>query len=315
MNPATETSAPVWMLAYFRQVYPGRVETTAQGEAYVVALIDEALCVEDLHLAWSRDGRHWTALNGNRPTLPTPAWARHTRDPFVRRGPDGLFHLLATGGRAPTDVLYGRSPDLIAWDDLRAIPLVGVVSGARNAWAPEWVWDGEQGNYFVYWSTSHGAHGWDDSRIWCARTPDFRTFTAPSVLFAPDFSVIDATLHRWRGVWHMVFKDERFGAVLGEHRYLQMATSDDLEGPYRVATEPVTPSITEGPALLPLTPDGPFLLLYDWCMANDYGASASDDLLHWRVVPDVSFPANARHGSVFPVTEEELARLRAHFGD
>ena len=120
------------MLAYFRQVYGGRVETTAEGEAYVVALTDEALCVEDMHLAWSRDGLHWTALNGNRPTLPTPAWARHARDPFVRRGPDGLFHLLATGGRAPTDVLYGRSEDLITWEDLRSVSLVGGVCGGAQ---------------------------------------------------------------------------------------------------------------------------------------------------------------------------------------
>ncbi len=311
MNP----SETVWMLAYFRQVYAGRVETTADGTPYVVALTGEALCVEDLHLAWSRDGLHWTALNGNRPTLPTPAGARHTRDPFVRRGPDGLFHLLATGGAAPTDVLYGRSPDLVAWEDLRSIPLVGGVSGARNAWAPEWVRDDEQGNYFVYWSTSHGAHGWDDSRIWCARTPDFRTFTAPFVLFDPGFTVIDATLYLHQGVWHMVFKDERFGATHGEHRYLQVATADALDGPFQIATGPATASITEGPALLPLTSDGPFYLMYDWCMANDYGVSVSDDLRRWRVVPDVSFPPGARHGSVFPITQEELSRLRAHFSD
>ena len=260
-------------------------------------------------------GGIWTALNANHPTLPTPIWARHTRDPFVRRGPDGLFHLLATGGLGPTDILYGCSSDLMVWQDLRSIPLVGSIPGARNAWAPEWVWDSEQENYFVYWSTSHGAHGWDDSRIWCARTPDFRTFTTPGILFAPGFSVIDATLHHYRGVWHMAFKDERFGAAHGEHRYLQVATSGALDGPFYIATGPVTSSITEGPALLPLTPEGPFLLLYDWCMANDYGVSISDDLLHWRVVPDVSFPAGARHGSVFSVTDEELGRLRAQFGD
>jgi hypothetical protein len=112
----------------------------------------------------------------------------------------------------------------------------------------------------------------------------------------------------------MVFKDERFGAAHGEHRHLRVATANNLDGPYSVATGPVTPSITEGPALLPVTPDGPFLLLYDWCMANDYGASVSDDLLHWRVVPDVSFPPNARHGSAVAVSEAELSALRARFG-
>ena len=53
--------------------------------------------------------------------------------------------------------------------------------------------------------------------------------------------------------------------------------------------------------MLPLTPDGPFLLLYDWCMANDYGASISDDLLPGASSLMSVLPPNARHGSVFPI--------------
>jgi len=69
---------------------------------------------EVLHLAWSINGRHFQALDGNRPT-----WAdRWLRDLFVGRGHDGHFHLLATGphdedGKQHSCV-YGVSKDLIS---------------------------------------------------------------------------------------------------------------------------------------------------------------------------------------------------------
>ncbi len=309
----SENGATVWMLAYFRQVYGGRVEVSATGETYVVPLTDVEIRSEFLHLAWSRDGLHWTPLNGNQPILPNPQNTRVTRDPFVRRGPDGVFHLLATGGLAPTDIFYARSTNLINWDDQRAVPLAAHLDRAVNAWAPEWVWDEARNEFFVFWSSSFGQHGWDDSRIWHCRTPDFRTFSAPRLLFDPGYTVIDATLVPFDGLWYMIYKDERFGAIHGEHRFLKVATAPTLDGPYTPRTENVTPSLIEGPAVF--WADGRWLMVYDWCMADNYGASESSDLLTWQPIEDVSFPAHARHGSVFAVTETELAHLRQRLGD
>ena len=56
-----------------------------------------------------------------------------------------------------------------------------------------------------------------------------------------------------------------------------------------------------------------WLLLYDFCMGNDYGVSSSPDLWHWSQETDVSFPANARHGSVFSITAQELEHLWKRF--
>lgn len=306
----TET---VWMLAYFRQIYGDRVEITPEGVTNV-PLTDERLWVEALHLAYSRDGRRWTALNGNRPVLPeTKEW--RVRDPHIARGADGAFHLVATGGGSRRGMLYSRSVDLLEWDPPRSLPVMESVPEARNVWAPEWVWDEDEGSYFVFWSSSHGEHGWDDSRIWCARTQDFRDFTPPRVLFDPGFTVIDASLVRHEGIWFMFFKDERFGCVHGEHRFIKVATAPRLDGPYEVRGGPVTPSITEGPAVFRPEESGPWHLAYDHCMDNRYGLSLSDDLLHWEPCGEADFPPNARHGSVFPVTEQEWERLARRFGE
>jgi hypothetical protein len=307
----------MWLLAYFRQIYQGKVDVTEAAGVTVIPLTQEKVLAESLHLAWSRDGRVWTALNDNRPVWPNPPTAHRVRDPFVARGPaDGFFHLVATGGDKKRGCLYARSRDLLDWEPPRSLPLMESVPQVRNVWAPEWVWDPEQENYFVFWSSSSGEHGWDDSRIWCARTADWETWTPPQVLFDPGYTVIDATITRHEGTFYLFFKDERFGHKHGgEFRFIKVATAPVLDGPYTVATEAVTPSITEGPAVFRPNGDyGPWLLLCDHCMDNRYGAFASEDLLRWQPVGDAVFPPEARHGSVFAVTEDEFPALVQRLG-
>ena len=72
------SNSNAYLLAYFRQIYGGRVETDAQSVARVVTLTDSPFESEFLHFAWSRDGRHWNALNENK-----PIWNQRLRDPFV----------------------------------------------------------------------------------------------------------------------------------------------------------------------------------------------------------------------------------------
>lgn len=301
------------ILAYFRQIYDGRVEIDAAGRTQIVPLTDQPLAIEALHLAASDDGRHWTALNDNRPILPN-VWMR---DPFVNRSPvDGCFHLVATGGDGPRDCVYCRSRDLITWDEPRSLPLMASVADARNVWAPEWFFDAASGDYLLVWSSSFADAGWKNSRLWCCRTPDFHTFSAPRVLFEPPYSVIDGTLLLHDGTYFLFHKEEEFGVRRGERRAIRLATASAIEGPYTIIDGPlndgqIVPVITEGPSVLRDPRGDGWLLLYDFCMADGYGISRSSDLLHWQVEPDVSFPPNARHGSVFAVTDEEFARISA----
>jgi GH43 family beta-xylosidase len=323
----TEARQP-WVLAYFRQRYEGRVEVDDEGRVRQVPL-PNPMKEEQLHLALSTDGRHWEPLNDNR-----PVWDQWLRDPFVGRGSDGLWHLLATGGRhvsqpAQTNLgptcLYANSRDLLKWDNVRSLHVMQGVRDeagrpARNIWAPEWFLDQATGEIVLLWSSSFEDAGWKRSRLWFSRTRDWETFTPAKVLFAPPYSVIDGTLVQHGGTYYLFHKEEEFGAKTGERRAIRLATADRLEGPYRIHQGPlnqgqIAPVITEGPAVMP-DPEKPgWLLLYDYCMSNGYGVSSSPDLVRWSIEESVSLPPDARHGSVARLTAAEAAALRSSFSE
>jgi hypothetical protein len=281
---------------------------------------------ERLHLALSTDGRHWTPLNNHR-----PVWSQWLRDPFVRRGRDGRWHLLATGGgpgprpglEAGPTCLYATSGDLATWKEARSLtPMQGTLDEtgrpARNIWAPEWLADPVTGEYVLVWSSSFEDAGWKRSRLWFARTKDWKTFTKAKVLFAPPYSVIDGTLLEHHGTWFLFHKEEEFGAKTGERRAIRLATSKSLEGPYTIHEGPlnegqIVPVITEGPSVMPDPLKPGWLLLYDYCMSNGYGVSSSPDLLAWKIEDPVTLPPDARHGSTASLTAAEAAALRAAF--
>lgn len=314
-----EKDKDVWMLTYFRQRYPTRIEIDEKGNT-VEVLLPDPMQVEKLHIALSTDGRHWTPLNDNE-----PVWEQSMRDPFVRRGPDGLWRLLATGGGRGIDraygpgCLYATSKNLIHWQvetPLQVMKDVRDETGAlaRNIWAPEWFYDDKTGEYMLFWSSSYKDAGWKESRLWYCKTRDWKTFTTAKELFAPPYSVIDGTIQEHEGVYYLFHKEEEFGSITGERRSIRVATSGNLEGPYTIIEGPlnkgqIVPVITEGPTVMkdPIKPG--WLLLYDYCMTNRFGASYSPDLIHWTEVKDVSFPSEARHATTSKITYEEAMTL------
>lgn len=288
--------APTRLFAYFRQRYDGRVEIGEDGRPYEVSDPRGGYADERLHLAVSEDGRHFAPLNGGR-----PVWDRWLRDPFLQRDPAGLWRLVGTT-RTSKCILHATSRDLQNWEaeDVPVLDHLKDENGrsARNAWAPEWVWDEESGEFFVFWSSSFEREGWMKSRLYASRTRDWRTFSPPSLLFAPPYSVIDGSLLRHAGRWWLFHKEEEFGPATGERRAIRLAVSERLDGPYETVGEPIAPTITEGPCAAPDPSGQGWLLYYDYCMADGYGLAFSEDLLAWTPVDDHAFPDGARHGSV-----------------
>lgn len=291
-------SAPAgWLFAYFRQIYDGPV------------------LVEQLHYALSGDGLRWEALNANRPVWrPVIDGEEHSiRDPFVDVGLDGRYHLLATHARAGwshTDLVHASSADLLTWEDARLLPVLAGVPDAKNAWAPEFVRDPARGEHLVHWTTTTGPKVWVDKCIWCARTPDFRSFSRPRVLFDPGLNVIDSSIEQREGVFHLFFKpDSR-----DPEKLVRVATGRSLDGPYEIASGGITPAITEGPQPVRRDDLGGWLLYYDYPWENRYGVSFSPDLLAWGPLSGTSFPLDARHGSVVPLDAGQQARLERAFG-
>lgn len=281
----------------------------AEGDSvYVLAYFRTP--AEALHLASSHDGLAWNALNHNEPVLHAEVGNKSVRDPFIRKGPDGLYHLISTNSWKASNLIHATSPDLVHWGEQTLVPVMDGVSGVRNVWAPEFVYDEARGDYLLYWSSITEPEG-DHQRIWCCRTKDFRAVSDPKVLFDPGYTIIDATLVREGRRWVMAFKDERGENKAGtDNKAMRMAVAEGLEGPYTVVSDLVTPHLTEGPALFEA--GGRWLMLFDHFMEGRWGAAESRDLVEWSPVqPGPRLPADARHGSVFTISADEFARLKA----
>jgi hypothetical protein len=312
----------VWLLTYFRERYPTRIEIDSSGKTIEVPLPDPML-IAKLHMAISTDGRHWKPLNNNQ-----PVWQQQMRDPYLHRGPDGVWRLVATGSDGNKEdyqkygpaCLYATSEDLIHWKVNSYLHLMKDVrdeSGAmvRNIWAPEYYYDDSTKEYTLFWSSSFKDAGWKESKLWYCKTRDWKEFTTAKVLFNPPYSVIDGTLIKEQNTYYLFHKEEEFGAQTGERRGIRIATSKKIEGPYHIYegklnNGQVAPTITEGPSVMPDPAKKGFLLLYDYPMADRYGISSSANLTNWTIEKNISLPPDARHGSVSLLTKKEANILQ-----
>lgn len=281
----------------------------------------------------------WRELTGIPPLAPDGGGAR---DPFLIRGADGDYRLLATdlrihGGTGwPTAITHGSrsllvwsSPDLLRWDGPRRAEVMPESAGC--VWAPEAVHLPERDEYLVFWaSTLYADHdpGHQEpsyQRMCCATTRDFVEFGTPRVWLDKGYPVIDSTVVEHDGWYYRFTKDERPtgspGAPGAKFVFVERSrelASDD----YELVAEGVGQDThdvrglrhAEGPIVLP-APDGRgWVLLLDEFGLRGYLALWAERLdgPTWTPVADPdggSLPAGLRHGSVLALTREEFGLL------
>jgi beta-xylosidase len=271
---------------------------------------------DGLHLAWSTDGLHWTALNNDRSFLvPQVGKEKLMRDPCILRGPDGTFHMVWTDSWSDRTIGYAHSTDLLHWSPQIAIPVMKDEPTARNCWAPEIVFDETKKRFLIFWATTiPGRFPETDKssetdynhRIYCTTTTDFRSFTPTRLFYEGGFNVIDATMLRANGKFYLIVKDETLKPVAKKN--LRMASSDQIDGPFTDVTPPFTDSWVEGPTAIRIGDN--FFVFYDCYTRHRYGAVRSTDLKHWEdISTKISFPPGSRHGTVLEVSGEVVRGL------
>lgn len=277
---------------------------------------------DGLHLAWSRDGLKWEALNGGRSYLkPLVGESKLMRDPCVTQGPDGTFHMVWTTAWSGITIGHASTKDFIHWSEEQAIPVMAQEPTVKNCWAPEIVWDAGRQDYLIYWAstipgrfpeTQTTAEGGNNHRIYCTRTKDFKTFTPTRLFYEPGFNVIDATMIQVGDQWKMIVKDETAAPVAKKH--LRIAQADNPEGPFPSPGLAFTRSWVEGPTALRVGEE--YYVYFDCYTDHHYGALRTRDWKTWEdVTGQLVMPKGIRHGTAIQVDGKVVETLVEQGGD
>jgi len=271
---------------------------------------------DGLHLAYSRDGYTFTVLNNDKSFLtPAVGVSKLMRDPCIIRTNDGTFHMVWTAGWTERGIGYSSSRDLISWTEQKYFMVMEKEPTARNTWAPEITYDKKKKQFLIIWSTTipgrfpdtekAGDTGYNH-RIYSVTTKDFITFSETKLFYDHGFNVIDATLARAKKKYVMFLKDETRNPP---QKNIRVATSKNLYGPYSAPSAPITGKYwAEGPTSVKIK--NKWIVYFDKYVDRKYGAVSSEDLVTWEDISDkITFPKDARHGTVFEVDEKILEKL------
>lgn len=273
-------------------------------------------------LALSGDGKTWTPLNGGKPWLKPEHGGQLMRDPWLGQGPDGTWHMLWTWGwtKGTSDralkIGHASSKDLMAWSAQEEIAVLPEEPTARNAWAPEAVWDGAKKQWVIFWATTipgrfPDTEGTGDSgynhRIYSMTTKDWKSYSAAKVFFDPGYSTIDSTIVKDGQRWVMVFKDERKNPLV---KALKVAFADSPEGPWTGVSEAFSKAWSEGPTAVKIGKE--WWIYFDhYQKPQHYEAMKTKD---WKTFEDVTglvhFPDGQRHGTAVQIPDALAAKLR-----
>ena len=298
---------------------------------------------EQIYFAASKgnDPLHWDELNNGEPKLTSSLGDKGVRDPFIIRSPEGdKFYLIATDlkiyGNGDWDasqrtgsksIMVWESTDLVNWSDQRMVQVSPETAG--NTWAPEAFYDKSIGAYVVFWAsklydesdTEHSGSTYN--RMMYATTRDFRTFTPAKVWIDPGYSVIDSTVIENNGELYRFTKDERNNTsstpcskFIVEEKSTELRSTDwDFVAECIGKATDDNPGIRqgEGPTIFKSNTEEKWYLFIDEFGGRGYVPFESTDLDSgkWKISEDYQLPSRPRHGTVLPVTQAELDRLKA----
>lgn len=312
-----------WLsLLFFCTAFPAGAQqkTTGPGEPVYLFCYFKNNGQDGLHLASSRDGFTWTALNNDSSILtPTAGEDKLMRDPCIIRGADGSYHMVWTVSWKEKSIGYASSPDLVHWSEQQDVPVMAHEPEAKNCWAPEIFYDSARKNYMIYWATTipgrfpqTDSGGDNNHRIYYVTTKDFKTYSKAKLLYDQGFNVIDATIQKWGKQYVMFLKDETKKPV---QKNLRVSFSDRPDGGYGKPSPSITGNYwAEGPTAVRI--GNQWIVYFDKYTQHTYGAVSSPDLKTWTDISDkVSFPKGLRHGTVFTVTDAAYDVLINHLNN
>jgi hypothetical protein len=289
-------------------------ESAAASNPYVAYLAGYMTSYDERHLyfAVSTNGFQFDQLvKGGQPILAATMDDKLVRDPMLFRDQQGVYHMVATISWKNRPFTMWDSTDLVQWTNERLVDVAP--EGATKTWAPELAYDRAGDQYFAYWTAEVNNH-WNTAAIYYATTKDFKTFSKPAVLYRePSNGILDADIVYEQGIYHLIY---RFNGILE-------VTSTNAFGPYTNARQ-ISPENVEGPFVFPLNDHSGWGLVWDYFgNSQGWGLFTSPDLKTWTRITNqgppyynekVWFRASIRHGSVIPLTQEQIDVIKLESG-
>ena len=271
---------------------------------------------ERLSYAVSLDGYHFNALNGGKAVWQSSVGTKCLRDPYIFKGEDGLYHMLATdmksslGWSSNRNLISAKSTDLVHWFDEYLIEIANKYPNMMNcdrAWAPQAIWDPEKESYMIYFAAR--VPGTDDRTImYYSYSKDLKHLdTTPAVLIAPasGHDAIDSDIIYQNNKYYMYYKDETTKGIF-------LAEAEHACGPYQEIHKVSEGNLgVEGPNIYKLIDSDEWLLMSDAYGNGYYVMQKTTDLENFTTVSrnDYSFDFTPRHGYVIPITAEQYNAL------
>lgn len=281
---------------------------------------------EAIRFAVSGDAFTYYALNQNNPVLDSAdiSSTGGVRDPHILRREDDLtFYMVATdmvssaGWNSNRAMVLLKSENLVDWTST-VINIQETYPGnedLKRVWAPQTIYDPEAEKYMVYWSMKHGDG--PDIIYYAYANSDFTGLEgSPEPLFLPESgqSCIDGDIVSKDGLFYLFYKTEGSGdgIRLATTESLTSGIWDEKEG-YKQQTE----DAVEGSSVFKMINSDVYILMYDVYNKGRYEFCTSTDLENFTLVDEdeISMDFTPRHGSVIPVTLEELQRLFDKWGE
>lgn len=298
-----------------------------------------------IHLAVSSDGYNFKALNGNEAVIEQTKGTGCVRDPYIFKAEDEegreCYYIVATdmnaleGWTSNHAVIFWKSYDLVNWEDEFVLDFRDFegFEGCNRAWAPQVIWDEDEGKYMLYlalseWDDPATEENEDNAQHYYLYTTDFKNFTAPEYLYGrrneaftrEDGSEVtgiqcidgDMIYNEKDGYYYLFFKEDLTQKIA----YVK---SKNASGPFNEDYTICSLNYwgVEGSTMYRINGTNAWMMIMDEYSNGTFFAQMTRDFENYRQVRRATYSIDhlkPRHGSVVTISMEEYCRLIESYG-
>ena len=300
---------------------------------------------QTIHFAVSTDGYNFAALNNNESVIDQTKGTGCVRDPYIFSAKDengkDCYYIVATdmdaelGWTSNHAVIFWKSYDLVNWEDEFVLDFRDIEGweNCNRAWAPQVIWDAEEGKYMLYLALSEfddpaTEENEDVAQHYYLYTTDFKSFTDPEYLYgrrSEPFTRDDG----WSGVGvqcidgDMIYneKDGYYYLYFKEDLTQKIAVvkSKSASGPFNEDYEICSLNWygVEGSTMYRITGTNAWVMIMDEYGNGTFFTQMTRDFENFRQVRRAGMAVDhlrPRHGSVVAISEDEYRTLCDHYG-